>query len=383
MSRKIFKRILIICITAFIMAILAVVLCANYLLSYKPTVGDNDKNTYIVTDEKGNRKVITLENKEGNYNFLVLGHDRAALLTDVIMLINYDITDSKVTIMQFPRDTYVSYGVPTSKINATFSTYYSQALNEGKSEEEARMSGLREFGDILEEALGINIYKCAIMNLDGFVNIVDALGGVEMNVPYRLNYSDPGQNLYIDLYPGYQTLTGAEAEQFVRFRHGYLQADIGRQNAQKMFMSAFIQKAKSSLNISNVGTLTTVATEIIDNLTTDITVSDFVYFAKEMLGKVDLSNIKMLTVPGEPLSNEYGWSYYVLNRQSLHTLVNEYFNTSDTKEIPLSIFDSQLYFTDTASSIFTNSYYSTDVPPINEEFDAKDIIDNSIDIPMY
>ena len=136
MSRKIFKRLLIVCITAFIMAALAVVLCANYLLSYKPTVGDNDKNTYIVTDEKGNRKVITLENKEGNYNFLVLGHDRAALLTDVIMLINYDITDSKVTIMQFPRDTYVSYGVPTSKINATFSTYYSQALNEGKSEEE-------------------------------------------------------------------------------------------------------------------------------------------------------------------------------------------------------------------------------------------------------
>ena len=199
MSRKIFKRLLIVCITAFIMAALAVVLCANYLLSYKPTVGDNDKNTYIVTDEKGNRQVITLENKEGNYNFLVLGHDRAALLTDVIMLINYDITDSKVTIMQFPRDTYVSYGVPTSKINATFSTYYSQALNEGKSEEEARMSGLREFGDILEEALGINIYKCAIMNLDGFVNIVDALGGVEMNVPYRLNYSDPGQNLYIPL----------------------------------------------------------------------------------------------------------------------------------------------------------------------------------------
>ena len=63
-----------------IMAILAVVLCANYLLSYKPTVGDNDKNTYIVTDEKGNRQVITLKNKEGNYNFLVLGHDRAALL---------------------------------------------------------------------------------------------------------------------------------------------------------------------------------------------------------------------------------------------------------------------------------------------------------------
>ena len=54
MSRKIFKRLLIVCITAFIMAALAVVLCANYLLSYKPTVGDSDKNTYIVTDDKGN-----------------------------------------------------------------------------------------------------------------------------------------------------------------------------------------------------------------------------------------------------------------------------------------------------------------------------------------
>lgn len=384
MAKKLFRNIMIVCIAAFLMAALSIGLCANYLLTYKPETGGDEVNTFIITDEDGNEKIVTANQVEGSYNFLVLGHDRAALLTDVIMLVNYNMNNSSVTVLQFPRDTYVSYGVPTSKINATFGTYYNEAISQGKSTNDARLVALEKLADMFESALGIQIYKSAIMNLDGFVNIVDALGGVEMNVPADMYYPDEAQGLYINLKAGYQTLNGKQAEQFVRYRAGYQQADIGRENAQKIFMSAFIQKAKNSINISNVGTLTNVATEVINNLTTNITVSDMVYFAKGFLGGVDLSNIKMMTVPGNALNNEHGWSYYVLNRAALLEIISENFKTSDVdSSVFASYFDKNLYFTDRNSSIFTKAYYSTETPQINESYNAQDVIDDSIYIPRY
>lgn len=384
MSKKIFRNILIVCVAAFLMAAVSIGLCANYLLSYKPSTDGDKSNTYVYTDEYGNRQVIQANQLEGSYNFLVMGHDRAALLTDVIMLINYNINTSSVTLMQFPRDTYVSYDVPTHKINATFSTYYNQALSEGKDQETARLSALESVADMFEESLGITIYKSAVMNLDGFSGIVDALGGVEVNVPSDLYYSDPAQGLYINLRAGYQTLNGEQAEQFVRYRAGYLQADLGRENAQKIFMSAFIQKAKNSINISNVGTLTNIATEIINNLTTNITVSDMVYFAKSFLGGVSLSNINMMTVPGSALSNEYGGSYYVINRNALLDIVSANYNTTDISDsIFKQNFDKNIYFTDLNSNAFTNAYYSTEIPQISESFNAQSVIDDSIEIPKY
>lgn len=383
MTKKIFRSISIVCVAAFLMAAVSIALCANYLLTYKPSTGDS-ASTFIITDEDGNRQVITANQLEGSYNFLVLGHDRAALLTDVIMLINYNSNTSSVTLLQFPRDTYVSYDVPTHKINATFSTYFNQALNNGQDRETARMTALENLADMFEETLGITIYKSAIMNLDGFVNIVDAFGGVEMNVPYDLYYTDEAQGLYINLKAGYQTLNGAQAEQFVRYRAGFLQADLGRENAQKIFMSAFLQKAKNSVSLSNVGTLTNVATEVIDNLTTNITVSDLVYFAKSLLGNVDLSNIKMMTAPGSALNNEYGGSYYVINRAALLDIIAANYNTTDLDEqLFRQNFDKNLCFTDKNSRIFTNAYYSTMTPEINESYNAQDVIDDSIDIPRY
>lgn len=226
MSKKFFRNIIVICVAAFIMAAISIALCANYLLTYKPSDPSVGENTYFVTDQDGNVKVITAKQLEGSYNFLVLGHDRTALLTDVIMLVNYNTNNASITILQFPRDTYVSYDVPTHKINATFSTLYTEELSKGLSEDKARLNAIQRFGDVFEKSLGINIYKCAIMDLNGFVNIVDALGGVEVDLPSDLKYDDPAQNLYIDLHAGYQTLNGDQAEQFVRYRKGYLQADI-------------------------------------------------------------------------------------------------------------------------------------------------------------
>ena len=323
----------------------------------------------IIYYDENNQPVIKKPVESKVFNFLVLGHDRAASLTDVIMLINYNVTDGTIAIMQFPRDTYVSYGVPTNRINATYASYLREARSNGS--DTPQLDALRKFADVLEEALCTNINFCAVMDLNGFRNIVDAIGGVEMNVPRRMYYNDPEQGLYINLQPGYQTLNGAQAEQFVRFRAGYLQADIGRQDAQKIFVSAFIEKVKKSVD---VGTLTSLAGTVLDNLYTDITVSDFVYFGKNLLS-VDMSKIKMVSMP----SNGAG-GQLVMAKKPMIALINQYFNVYDT-DITEAIFDKNKAFVNVNSQEYMNAYMSDEALYGGTEYDAGSVNEDSINIP--
>ncbi len=342
----------------------------SYLLTYTPEGPNIPKDTVVHYDEHNN-PIVMVPQEDENYNFLVLGHDRAAALTDVIMLINYNVTEDSISIVQFPRDTYVGYGVATSKINATYATYYNQARGSGSDQPE--LDALREFADVLEKTLCTKISYCAIMNLNGFVNIVDTLGGVEMNVPADMYYSDPEQGLYINLKAGYQTLNGAQAEQFVRFRYGYAQGDMARQDAQKIFMSAFIKKVQSSVT---VGKLTSLAETVLDNLYTDITVSDFVYFGKALMG-VDLSQISMMTIPSNTAGN-----HVVVSKPLLLKIVNEHFNVYDS-EITDAIFDRDKIFLNGYDQYYTNCYYSEEVVYGGTEYDAGNVNDSSINIPRW
>ena len=71
------------------------------------------------------------------------------------------------------------------------------------------------------------IDRYAITTFEGFEQAIDAIGGVEMDVPYDLQYSDPYQDLEIDIKAGERVLDGEHALQFVRFRSGYATGDIG------------------------------------------------------------------------------------------------------------------------------------------------------------
>ena len=81
--------------------------------------------------------------------------------------------------------------------------------------------------------LGFEVDGYVEVNLEAFVEIIDLMGGVTFDVPQRMYYSDPSQNLYIDLYPGEQTLTGDQAIGVVRYRSGYAAGDIRRTEVQR------------------------------------------------------------------------------------------------------------------------------------------------------
>lgn len=347
---------------------------------YKPS---NDGKIPFDTSvrEQEEEKDIPQETKEeARYNFLVLGHDRAANLTDVIILISYDTKQQTISMLQIPRDTYVELNdYSYHKINGAYNYFMSAARNNGSSNPEK--DGCRGFASFLETNLCIKIHYCAVMDLDGFSGIVDAIGGVDMYVPQNMYYSDPGQNLYINLREGYQHLNGKTAEQFVRYRMGYANADIGRGNAQKLFIAAFIKKLKSS--ISDVSVLKNLAANVINYVDTDITVNDIFYFGKYFLGissekSVDMSNIQMMTMPGIPKSYN-GASYYIMNKAAVAELINSNFNIYDFDII--SSFDSKKVFVAENISAIRDLYLADKETVTTKIYDA-DSLNNQTSMPQ-
>ncbi len=288
------------------------------------------------TDDEGNKvePVVKEEEKyvrkEGVYNFLFVGYDKAAGLTDVNMLAQFDTNTGAINIIQMPRDTYARY-------NSREGSYHKMNGALGYFERD-----LEDLADFLEKNLCIKIDYYGSINLVAFRNIVDIIGGVEMYVPRDMTYSDPEQGLYINLKQGYQTLDGKKAEQFVRFRSGYVNADIGRTDAQKLFMTAFMKKFIDSISPSM---LTQVGTQVLKYVDTNLTLNEFIFFGTKVLS-LDLDKLTMMTLPGNSV-REYktsGTWYYVLSRSAMLDAINQYLNVY-SRDIPDSIFDPDKMFT--------------------------------------
>ena len=384
------KKVAIVIILALYLIVLA---ATSVFVFYRPNadrsaltavITQTDEHGSVVTDAEGNAvtEIITMdpEEKVDSYNILVLGHDRAAMLTDVFMLVNIDNRDNSVTVMQIPRDTWVSdhkgpdgsyHSVATNKLNAVFSTYFNyHRYNDGLDTSEAYDKALTSVADLLEENLFINIDYSVIMDLDGFQKIVDILGGVEMYVERPMVYQDPEQGLYINIPAGYQTLNGHQAEGFVRYRKGYSTADLGRQNAQKQFMTALLNKAKSTLSLSNVDKLTDIADAIYTYIDTDMSAADILFFAKSLL-KCDLANMNMMTMPGNLVGG-----YYVMNRAAVYGVINTSYNLNST-DIPDAAFDN--------GNLFNNLSYAYNLPADqvfdNTVFNGADVNEGGVDLP--
>ena len=286
--------------------------------------------------------------KDGVYNILVVGHDDAALLADVTMIVNINTTENSITVMQIPRDTFTSLNVLTNKVNAAFNTFYNQHY--AGSYDKTVPYAMEELEKMYEKSLCINIHHTAVLSLAGFRSIVNIMGGVGVYVPEGMYYEDPEQDLYINIPSGYQWLNGAQAEGFVRFRSDYSQGDLGRVSAQKVFVTALFEQAKNTIKTANVSVLTEIATNISKYLTTNLSVSDLIFYAKAFTN-IDMNNIQMLTIPG----NMVGGNYYVVNRAGALAAINEHFNIYEN-EITDSIFDRNGIF-NLSSDPWINDYY--------------------------
>jgi len=334
--------------------------------------GDNTgDNTSPVDPPKGNDYPQV---KKGIYNFLLLCHDRVALNTDVMMVINLNTMSNKISVLQIPRDTYIQLDYFHGKLNALYAHYYVNAPTYGHKEQTSY--GLRKMCETLQYNMYLPLQGAAIINLDGFRNIVDILGGVEVNIPADMVYFDDKQNLGITLEKGVHLLDGVAAENFVRFRSGYVTADIGRMDAQKIFMSAMFKKIKSSFNVDTIAKL---AEQVLEHVTLEnIPALDIVSYARALIG-IDLDDIKFFSMPGLNTGGEYNW-YHVMVRKNMHKIINENFNIYN-QDIPEALFDVNRVFTSTDLYPIVNELYTKQDYVSDDGHTADDINKDGLDIP--
>ena len=256
--------------------------------------------------------------KSGCSTILIAGTDKGGYRTDTMMLLTVDRSARSISLVSIPRDTlvYCEYSVP--KINSAYGWA-------GGGE-----AGMEELMKRVTEIIGFEPDGYVVMDLDGFVQLVDLMGGVEFNVPMDMNYADPSQNLNISLKAGEQHLNGEQAMEVVRFRSGYPTADLGRVSVQRDFVTAALRQWLSVKNIYKLP----AALNLLQKYTkSSLSAGNYVWLAETALF-CDRSNVSTDTLPGAATYIS-GGSYYVLNPSAVAELVNGRCNPYE-KEIAAS-----------------------------------------------
>lgn len=290
---------------------------------------------------------------EETTRILLLGKDRAASLTDSILLLSVSHDNGELRILQIPRDTYAAYADRDyRKLNGAYSVL--------------GMQGLKQF---LSQSLGVSVDYVLTLDLDCVSALVDAVGGVEIEIPKEMIYSDPSQDLSIRLPAGRQHLNGDEAEQFLRFRSGYANADLGRMDAQKQFLRAYTERCKQ---IGAMELLQIVWT-VLPNAETDLPLGEAIRLVR-LLPSLDPESIPMATAPGEAVQGNSGAWYYVLNRAGMIRAINEYLLPST--EVTDADFDSARVFDRQETADFHKIYTAPDsgsgeVPSISQRKESS------------
>ncbi len=196
----------------------------QYYAAYNSASGDNNFPSSGKKDNEEKSNFKGVEDLE-KINVLLLGVDTKSEegRTDTIMVAQYDPETGSAKLASIMRDSYVSIpGHKDNKIN--------QAYNYG---------GAELVRQTIKENFGIDVQYYALVNFDGFANVVDVLSpnGVEIDVEKRMKYTDRAGGLYIDFQPGIQRLDGAELLEYARFRHD-AESDFGRVRRQQQVISA-------------------------------------------------------------------------------------------------------------------------------------------------
>lgn len=250
-----------------------------------------------------------LENRGIPYEKQDVGYDHLVNsfhgLSDSMLLLRFDPEKEKVSVLSIPRDTRVNirgYGV--RKINHA-NDYGGPALT---AKVASNLLG------------GVKIDRYVRVNVQGVEKLIDALGGVTVDVPKDMKYNDFSQHLYIDLKKGVQHLDGDKAMQFLRFRYDDF-GDISRVQRQQMLMRSAVEQTLKPATIVKIPKILSV---IQSHLDTNLTVRELMALSN-FASKTDRSHIQMMMLPGDFNDPNERVSYWLPDENKIHRLMTQHF----------------------------------------------------------
>ncbi len=230
--------------------------------------------------------------------------------SDTLLLVRLDPDEQNVNVLSIPRDTQVEVpSIGVVKIN--------QANVIG---------GPALTSEVASHALSdVPIDRYVRIDTSAFRELVDLLGGVEVFVPQRMFYEDQTQKLKIDLQPGLQTLNGAQAEQFARFRqdqHG----DIGRVQRQQILLKAIQKRLINPLMLTKLPQAFSLVQKHLD---TNLSIGEMLALAQFGLRLGDPDHLNMVLLPGRfSQPGEYNASYWIMDPNGVERVMRNYFQVS-------------------------------------------------------
>jgi len=250
-------------------------------------------------------------------NVIVVGVDnriKGARRSDTIMVANINPHSRHIGVISIPRDSRIEVpGHGFTKINHAYA-----------------YGGVKLLRDSVSHALQIPIPYYVEIEIQGLKDIVDELGGVEVNIEKRMYYIDRAGDLYIDLYPGNQSLDGEKAIQYVRFRSDN-QGDIGRIKRQQKFISALGKKA---LDLGFILRVPRIMARFASHVNTNIPASHIGPLAMKVREAYEMRHLEVVTLPGRVKMID-GMSYWLPDPQQIEQLVNRFIKGYEiVKSIP-------------------------------------------------
>ncbi|MHB1152669.1 MAG: LCP family protein [Eubacteriales bacterium] len=241
------------------------------------------------------------------YTFLFAASDQSSGNADVIMVLTYDTMNKKVGIVSIPRDTLIDSKHP--KINTKYH------------------SGVDTLQNTVSDLLGIPIDFYITVDVEGFVKLVDTIGGVDFDVPCDMSYDDPFQDLSIHFESGIQYLDGNAALKICRWRKnndgtGYADSDIGRTKTQQALIKEITKKV-----IANPQKIMSYIDIFSKYIKTDLSLGNMVWFAQNSLGLDIERDLSTVTLPGDGTVTYNGYTYcYQLYPDEVLEIVNKTIN---------------------------------------------------------
>ncbi len=306
------RIILIISLCCMLFATIGGVYTAHWITTKK--IGGGTANQLTQLDKVSQGKV-------GIVNILFLGVDEGGLRSDTIMLMSLNGYTNEVNVLSIPRDTRIPVGSGHQKVNSAI----------GIGAQEVRKGNYEEPEDYaikkIKDLTGLPVHYFMTIDFDGFKDVIDALDGVDFEIPFHMKYDDPVQGLHIDLKPGMQHLDGEAAHDFVRFRQGnpgypgYAMGDLGRIEAQQAFLKALVQQKLNAEYIAKAPDLYEV---ICKYVRTNYTVKDLLRHLG-VAAKLSSDGVAMHQLPGTPQTIG-GVSYYIMDNSKMAELANTVFD---------------------------------------------------------
>ena len=240
-------------------------------------------------------------------------------LTDTIMVAKYSPKNQEAALLSIPRDTYIGTNKENvsawDKINAVYQKSPNKLLRK------------------VNELTGLNIENYIKVDTEAFVELIDAIGGVEFDVPINMDYDDDTQDLHIHLKAGRQKLDGKKSEQLVRFRHNndytsypaeYGDNDLGRMRTQRAFLTEVAKQTLKIENIVNINKFLDIAKKNVESNMDFSKIKDYIPY----IVRFNINDLKSSYLPGEPKKLDGVWVYLV-NRNKTKEVVNNLFLNSN------------------------------------------------------